>query len=112
MKAILLALVVAALAAPGFAAVETWKNVPLVDAMCGSQVKANPDAHTAACALSCGAGGMGLLTSDGTFLKFDAAGTRQALDAIRASKKKDHLRATVTGERTGAGVKVQSLKLN
>ncbi len=105
-------LLVAALAASGFAAVQTWKNAPLVDAMCAGQVKQNPDAHSAVCALNCGGSGMGLLTSDGTFLKFDSAGTKQALAAIKASNKKDHIRATVTGERTGETVKVQSLKLD
>jgi hypothetical protein len=113
MRVLLLAFVTAALASSGLAApVETWRNVPLVDAMCANQVKSNPDAHTAECALNCGASGMGLLTSDGTFLKFDDAGTKQALAAIKASKKKDHIRATVTGERSGAKVKVQSLKLD
>lgn len=112
MRLLVLAALVSALASSGFAAAETWKHVPLVDAMCGNEVKANPDAHTAACALHCGASGMGLLISDGSFLKFDAEGTRLALAAIKASKKEDHLRGTVTGERNGSTIKVQSLKLD
>jgi hypothetical protein len=112
MKALVLSLLLAAIVFPASAAVETWKNVPLVDAMCSGSVKANPDAHTKACALHCGASGMGILTSDGTFLKFDDAGTKQALDALKASKKEDHLRATVAGERTGDTIKVQSVKLD
>ena len=112
MRLLPLAALVLALAASGFAAAETWKNVPLVDAMCSNEVKANPDSHTAACALHCGASGMGLLTSDGTFLKFNAEGTKLALAAIKASKKENHLRGTVTGERSGSTIKVQSLKLD
>ncbi len=112
MRALILWLAAAVLAMPVFAAVETWKHVTLMDAMCGSEMKAKQDAHTADCALNCGSAGMGLLTSDGTFLKFDAAGTKQALAAIKASKKKDHLRATVTGERSGNAIKVQALTMD
>ncbi len=97
---------------PLAAAVQTWNHVTLVDAMCAASIKANPDAHTIECALHCGADGMGLLTADGTFLKFDADGTRQALAELKATKKKDHLRATVVGELTGDSIKVQSLKLD
>ena len=86
MRVPLLAFVFAVFTVSGFA--ETWKNVPLIDAMCACEVKANPDAHTAECALSCGSSGMGILTSDGTFLKLDDAGTKQALAAIKASKRK------------------------
>ena len=104
--------VLALAALPALAAAETWNHVTLVDAMCGAGIKANPDAHTTECALHCGAEGMGLLTSDGTFLKFDDAGTKQALAVLKATKKKDHLRATVVGERKGDVVAVQSVKLD
>ncbi len=109
---ILPAALLLALAVPLVAAVQTWNHVTLVDAMCAASIKANPDAHTTACALHCGAEGMGLLTTDGTFLKFDDAGTKQALAELKATKKKDHLRATVIGERSGDSIKVQSLKLD
>ena len=59
-----------------------------------------------------GGDGMGLLTSDGTFLKFDDPGAKQALAELKGTKKKDHLRATVIGERTGDAIKVQSVKLD
>jgi hypothetical protein len=112
MRPLLLALVAVSLAASAFAAVDTWKNVVLVDAMCADGVKANPDRHTTDCAIHCAGSGLGLLTADGTFLKFDDAGTKQALAVMKATTKKDHLRATVTGERAGTTIKVQSLKLD
>ncbi len=97
---------------PLVAAVQTWNHVTLVDAMCAASIKANPDAHSTECALHCGAEGMGLLTADGTFLKFDAAGTKQALAELKATKKKDHLRATIVGELSGDSIKVESVKLD
>jgi len=100
------------LALPVAAAVQTWKNVPLVDAMCGAGVKDNPDAHTVECSLHCGKDGMGILTDKGDFLKFDKTGSDQALALLKTTKKKDHIRATVTGEQTGDSIKVQSLKLD
>ena len=112
MRILLAALLLALAAVPLLAAVETWNHVTLVDAMCAATIKANPDAHTTECALHCGAEGMGLLTADGTFLKFDDAGTKQALTVLKATKKKDHLRATVIGERSGDSVTVQSVKLD
>jgi len=99
-------------AVPLAAAVQTWSHVTLVDAMCGASIKANPDAHTTECCLHCGLQGMGLLTADGTFLKFDEAGSKQALAVLKSTKKKDHLRATVVGERSGDTIKVQSVRLD
>jgi hypothetical protein len=94
------------------AVAETWTNVTLIDAMCADTMKANPDKHTAQCALHCADAGLGILTSDGSFLKFDDAGNKKAVAALKATKKADHLRATVTGERAGDTIKVQSLKLD
>ena len=91
---------------------EEWKNVPVVDTHCLEKVKADPDKHTAACALQCVKGGYGLITTDGTFLKFDAAGDEKAQAALKAAKKKDHLRATVTGVREGDALKVTALTLD
>lgn len=110
-------LVFAALAATGLGllpavlAAETWKDVPVVDTLCINKVKANPDAHTRKCALQCQKGGYGLITADGTYLKFDAAGNEKAVAALKASKKDDHLRATVTGDRDGETIKVKELAL-
>jgi len=101
------------LALPSFAAAETWTNVPLIDVACSakSKVKANPDAHTRDCALACSKSGYGILTPDGTYLKFDEAGNAKALAALNASQKADHLRVTVTGELEGGTIKVTDLRL-
>ena len=54
----------------------------------------------------------GILTSDGTFLMLDKDGSQKALDALKATSKKDHLRATVTGELDGKTIKVSSIMLD
>ncbi len=105
-------LVVAGLLAfPLSAAAETWENVPVIDTMCASKVKTEPDKHTKQCALQCAKGGYGLLAPDGTYLKFDAAGNDKTVAALKASQKADHLRATVTGERDGESIKVASISI-
>lgn len=111
MKKTSLAFAIMALALAGTARAEEWKDVPIVDAHCAGDVKANPDAHTRSCALQCAHYGYGLIAPDGTYLKFDAAGTAKAKAALAASKKTDHLRATVEGEREGSTIKVTSLSL-
>ncbi len=112
MKSLILALVVLAMSVTAFAAVQTWNHAAVIDSMCAAKMKANPDMHTRECALGCAKSGLGILTSDGTFLKFDAKGTDEAVAALKASKQKDHLRATVTGERQGDMIKVASFKLD
>ena len=106
-----LPLVLIALSAPAIAGSETWRNVALVDAMCSAKVKADPDKHTAECAIACAKGGFGIITSDGSFLKFDEAGNAKALSALKAGAKKDHLRVVVVGELDGETIKVTSLTL-
>jgi hypothetical protein len=98
-------------ALPLTAAAETWKDVSVIDTMCLSKVKANPDAHTTKCALQCQKGGYGLLTSDGAYLKFDEGGNKKAVAALKETKKADHLRATVVGERKGDQVQVESITI-
>jgi hypothetical protein len=92
-------------------AAETWKNVPIVDTLCVSRVKADPDKHTTQCALQCVKGGYGLLTAEGAYLKFDAPGNDKTVAALKATKKADHLRATVIGDRDGENVKVTSISI-
>ena len=111
MKKSALFLVMSAFVLQASATAETWKNVVIVDAMCSAKAKAEPDQHTAKCALACAKSGFGILTADGSFLKFDAAGNEKAVIALRNSKKADHLRATVSGTRDGDTVKVQALAL-
>lgn len=108
---VLLAAMAVASAAPETAA-ETWKNVSLIDSQCATKVKDDPDAHTTRCALQCVKNGYGILASDGTFLPFDAAGNKQAEVALKATRKEDHLRATVTGKRQGNVIIVSHLSLD
>ena len=111
MKAKTVLLALSAMAASLALSAETWKNVPVVDAQCVEKVKANPDKHTTKCALACADEGYGILTSDGTYLKFDAAGSAKAKAAFEATKKTDHLRADVEGERSGNQIKVTGFTL-
>lgn len=97
--------------APLLCAAETWNNVSIVDVNCSTKVKDNPDVHTQKCALQCSKSGYGIVTADGSFLKFDAQGNEEAVAALKASHANDHLRATVTGDREGNTIKVKSLKL-
>jgi hypothetical protein len=71
------------------------------------------EAHTRECALkpACQKSGYGVFTYENKFLKFDEAGSRKALAALRASKKEDDLKVEVTGEIQGDTIKVASLKL-
>ena len=96
-------------AAPAFA--ETWKNVALVDTMCSSKVKDNPDAHTTKCAITCQKSGFGIFTSDGKYLKFDEAGNKKALELLKSTSKADHVRVNVTGEQSGDQIAVKSVTL-
>ena len=96
---------------PEIAAAETFKDVPVVDKNCSAKVADNPDSHPRACALKCAASGFGIITSDKKFLKFDSEGDKEITAALKASEKKDHLRADVSGEVQGDTLKVTSVKL-
>jgi len=100
------------LATAAFAGDSTWKGVPLVDTMCEAKVKDKPDSHTTSCAIACAKGGFGIIDADGTYLKFDEKGNKQALAALKATSKSDHIRATVVGERDGDVIKVKTLSLD
>jgi len=92
---------------------EEWKNVSLVDTMCSEKdaVKADPDKHPAKCAVACAKSGYGIM-ADGKFLKFDANGNKQAAAALQATKKTDHLRANVTGDKKGDEIAVSKITLD
>src|SRR5436305_14564057 len=75
------------IATPLFCAAETWTDAALVDANCAAKVKSNPDAHTKDCALKCSKSGYGILTADGTFLKFDSQGNEQATTALKGYQR-------------------------
>jgi hypothetical protein len=112
MKLRIVVLALGAAALTGVLAAETFKDVSLIDSQCVDKVKANPDKHTVKCALSCEDGGYGILTTDGKYLKFDDAGNKKAAAALQATKKTDHVRATVEGTVAGDQLKVSSLKLD
>jgi hypothetical protein len=109
-RTVFLAILVGAFAA-GLSA-ETWKNVSLIDSQCVDKAKADPDKHTKKCALACEDGGYGILTAEGKYLKFDAAGNEKAAKALEATQKTDHLRATVEGTVSGDEIKVASVKID
>ena len=111
-----------------FAAVASAAQVKgiLMDQMCSSKAEVRivsgprleggmivAEAHTRECALmpACEKSGYGVYTYDNKFLKFDPAGSRKALAALKASKKEDDLKVEVTGEIQGDTIKVASLKL-
>jgi hypothetical protein len=106
-----LVLMILAIVLPAFAAAETWNNVSIVDTQCSTKVKADPDSHTRQCALACAKSGFGILDKDGNYLKFDDAGNAKALKLLQNSSKKDHLRVSVTGEKQGDVIHVETLKM-
>ena len=98
-------------ALPALAANESYKNVSVIDANCSKKAAADPDSHTRSCALQCAMSGFGILTADKKFIKFDDDGSKKVEEALKASLKKDHLRADVSGELNGDTLKVTSIKL-
>jgi len=99
------------MALPAFAAAEDWSNVAMIDTQCSTKAKANPDAHTKACALACAKSGFGIVDNSGNYLKFDAKGNAEAMKLLESSIKQDHLRVDVSGKKDGDLIHVQSLKL-
>jgi hypothetical protein len=99
----------------GFALTASAASVDgyLIDKMCSASKKDNPKSHDRECALSeaCQKSGYVVITSDGKLLTLDDKGNQQAIKALKASKKKDDLRVTVTGDVNGDSIKVASLKL-
>ena len=111
-RTVSIAAVFAMLVLPAIAAAETWKNVPLVDHDCVNKVKADPDKHKTTCLIMCSDSGYGILTSDGTWLKFDKGGNDEALKALKDTKKTAGIRVTVTGQRQGDEIKVTQLAID
>lgn len=107
----LLVAVAAAVALPALAAeAKSYTNVALVDVNCSTKVKDDPDAHKKDCAMKCSSSGYGIWT-EGTYVKFDAAGNEKALAALKATAKTDKLRVDVSGQLEGEVLKVESLKM-
>jgi hypothetical protein len=108
-----LALLVASglFALPAVAATQDFKNVAVVDAKCAPKAAADPDSHTRACALQCAASGFVVITAENKVLKLDSSGNAKITEALKNSKKTDHLRVDVSGEVQGDTLNVQSIKL-
>lgn len=109
---ILCTLMLALLTLPVLAEQQTWKEVSVIDTMCLSKVKSDPDKHQMKCLLQCEMSGYGIIDSDGNYLKFDDVGNEKLLAALKNSDKTDHIRVTVEGEKSGDTIKVTSLSLN
>jgi hypothetical protein len=105
---------IAAASLPALLHAESWKNVSLVDSMCAGKasVRTQPDSHSKKCAIQCRASGYGILTADGRYLKLDRKGSEQAAAALEATKRTDHLRVDVDGERQGDEIRVRSVTLD
>jgi hypothetical protein len=114
MKRVLALMLLLAVAVPLVLRAETWKNVTLMDFACAGKasVKANPDSHTTKCLLNCQPSGYGILTQDGAFLAFDEAGNTKVEEALKETKKTDHLRVSVEGEKNGNDILVNSISLD
>ncbi len=98
------------LSLPALAFAKTFTNVPLVDHNCEEKVKADPDAHPTSCLLSCASSGYGIL-ENGKWIKLDKEGNEKAVAALKATHRKDHVRADVTGEMKGSVLHVTSLTI-
>ena len=110
-------LVFVAVLATGLAAAEQ-KTLSgyLMDKACSADAVSKGEkvakAHDKGCALmdDCAKSGYGVLAG-GKFVAFDAGGNKQAMAALRASKKETDLRVTVSGDVSGDSIKVATLKL-
>ena len=89
----------------------------LMDKICSMKAEKGGQAaaamHDTKCALmpDCEKSGYGVFTADYKFVMFDAEGNAKASAALKATAKKDNLKATVTGEVEVDAVKVKTLKL-
>src|SRR5262245_23963962 len=106
------ALLIGLFSLPLFAEQQMWKDVSVIDGMCLSKVKEDPDKHQKKCLLQCEMSGYGILDSNGKYLKFDDSGNEKFLALIKDSDKTDHIRITVEGEQSGDTIKVASVSLN
>jgi len=109
-----LALVALALviAPPVAAAEQTWKDVTVIDHMCFAKMKDTPEKHTKMCLQKCESSGYGVIMGEGKdkkFVKFDSKGNDLTVEALKAAKKSEGLKATVVGEMTGDTIKVKSI---
>ena len=112
MRRLVFGFIVASFVVSALASAETWNSLPLVDKMCVEKVKSDPDKHETRCLINCAKSGYGVLMSDGTWVAFDSKGNQEALEALKATKKTEGIRVTVTGERKGDTIQVSTLTID
>lgn len=86
---------------------ESWTGT-LVDTSCKGKDLAS---HTKKCTMGCAKSGLGVVLSDGKFVKFDEAGNAKALEALKASSKEADLKTKVTGKLDGDVIKVEKVEI-
>ncbi len=86
---------------------ESWTGT-LVDTSCKGKDLAS---HTKKCTMGCAKSGLGVVLSDGKFVKFDEAGNAMALEALKASSKEADLKTKVTGKLDGDVIKVEKVEI-
>ncbi|MBM3760146.1 MAG: hypothetical protein FJW36_07850 [Acidobacteria bacterium] len=86
---------------------ESWTGT-IVDTSCKTKDLAS---HTKQCVMGCAKSGLGIVLSDGKFVKFDEEGNTKALAALKASTKDKDLKAKVTGKLDGEVLKVASVEM-
>jgi hypothetical protein len=86
---------------------ESWTGT-IVDTSCKTKDLAG---HTKQCVLTCAKSGLGIVLSDGKFVKFDEAGNTKAVAALKASSKEKDLKAKVTGKLDGETIKVDAVEI-
>lgn len=86
---------------------ESWTGT-IVDTSCKTKDLAG---HTKQCVLGCAKSGLGIVLSDGKFVKFDEAGNTKAVAALKASSKEKDLKAKVTGKLDGETIKVDAVEI-
>jgi hypothetical protein len=87
---------------------ESWHG-HLMDTMCKGK---DPVAHTRQCVIGCAKSGLGLLTADGKYFKFDAAGSDKALAALKASSRQKDIKAEVTGKLQGETITLEKIVIH
>lgn len=86
---------------------ESWTGT-IVDTSCKTKDLAN---HTKQCIMGCAKSGLGIVLSDGKFVKFDEEGNTKALAALKASAKDKDIKAKVTGKLDGEVLKVATVEV-
>lgn len=91
----------------GFALAGTWSG-ELVSARCMQESYGAKANSPEGCSPTAGTNVFGVKTADGTVLRFDAAGNREAAAALREAPRKQNV--TVSGALEGKTLKVESMQ--